>query len=1127
MFRLYHSNDLDVLKELLVHEIRQNPAGLFEQETLLVQSQGMAHWLRLQLADGLGIAAQLDFPLPSAYVWRVFNTLKPDLPERSHFDKQAMAWKLMRLLPQLKNQPACEALAHYLEDDRHGLRCYELAHKIADVFDQYLVYRPDWLLSWEQGSDDAEGADVRLHPWQPVVWRALVDDSRRLGHSLDHRARLTLSLEEIVAAQGQRLSALPKRLFVFGIAALPGSYWDVLNAISPHIDVHFFLLNPCRNYWGDIVSDQQRARIISRTPDAAAYLDSGNPLLASWGRLGRDFLTLVHDTAAEGGLQDIEAWTEVPRDHLLGHLKADLLELQDGRAGAYRPESLTNSHFKKPVGPGDDSLRFVAAHSPLREVQRLHDQLLHWFSTIPGLKPRDVVVMVPDIDQYAPYIDAVFASAPDDQRIPWAIADQSQVQENPLLDSLLGLMSLFDNRLQLTDVLDWLDVPAIRRRFGMDDNDLGELRRWLDKAAIRWGLDDEHRSELGFPAFDQNSWRKGLRQLLLGLLLPQDDQLHWQDDWPVFAVEGAAAEQLGQLLALADTLEKWQTFQSEPHTPEVWMAAIPELLDDFCDADLDEAVQLQRVRDALGRWHDELRDADFSGDLSPQVVRNWFREYLTAQGGWQRFLAGPVNFCTLMPMRSIPFRAVCLLGMNDQDYPRQVVPVGFDLIASGKARRGDRSRREDDRYLVLEALCSAQDKLYVSYRGRDVRENHELQPSVLISELLDYVSDSYCLAGDEDLPGKDSRARLRQWLTEELPLQPFSRSSYSADGQRRVPSHHRLWAGVVNAAQQPLSERPFFDRALPMPDEFDASQVLWEDVKASLLKPADFFMKRRLRLSPELYADEARDEETFIPDNLENSQLRTRWLADQVAGHGDLGTYVQREQALGHLPVSGLGELQAEAISSQLQPLSDVLLKLCHGEPASGTARLTLQVPGPELSGESRELSCILSGEYHGVWQGLLVQSRSSDIRGEHLLGLWLDLVLLAAAEPGRVQGAVIVGGKKELQEFSFAAPDQAAAQDYLRQCLQHYWRSWQAPQTPLPGLLWALLNTPEDKRQRVLDKEMASDYSALNRTATLRCLPDLSLQLMQDVDGWLEQHEWLFALPRQCLQDSAAEVAS
>ena len=164
MFRLYHSNDLDVLKELLVHEIRQNPAGLFEQETLLVQSQGMAHWLRLQLADGLGIAAQLDFPLPSAYVWRVFNTLKPDLPERSHFDKQAMAWKLMRLLPQLKNQPACEALAHYLEDDRHGLRCYELAHKIADVFDQYLVYRPDWLLSWEQGSDDAEGADVRLHP---------------------------------------------------------------------------------------------------------------------------------------------------------------------------------------------------------------------------------------------------------------------------------------------------------------------------------------------------------------------------------------------------------------------------------------------------------------------------------------------------------------------------------------------------------------------------------------------------------------------------------------------------------------------------------------------------------------------------------------------------------------------------------------------------------------------------------------------------------------------------------------------------------------------------------------------------------------------------------------------------
>ena len=1125
MFRLYHSNDLDVLKELLLHEIRKNPAGLFEQEALLVQSQGMAHWLRLKLADGLGIAAQLDFPLPSAYVWRVFNTLKPELPERSHFEKQAMAWKLMRLLPDLQHQPQCDALAYYLEDDPHGLRCYELAHKIADVFDQYLVYRPDWLLNWEQGKDEAEGTDLSLHPWQPVVWRALVADSQRLGHSLDHRARLTLSLDDLVRHHGQRLSQLPKRLFVFGIAALPGNYWDVLNAISDHIDVHFFLLNPCRNYWGDIISDAQRARIVSHNPETADYLDSGNPLLASWGRLGRDFLTLVHDTAADGRLQDIEAWTDVSRTHLLSHLKADLLDLQDGRAGAYRPEALKNSHFKQTIDPADDSLRLVAAHSPLREVQRLHDQLLHWFSRDPELKPRDIVVMVPDIDQYAPYIDAVFASAPEGQRIPWAIADQSQVQENPLLDSLLGLMSLFDHRLTLSDVLDWLDVPAIRRRFDLDEQSLADLRGWLEAAGIRWGLDEAHRKELGFPAFDQNSWRKGLRQLLLGLMLPSDDDLHWQDDWPVFGVEGAAAEQLGQLLALADTLDKWRTFQSHYHTPAEWMTAIPELLDDFCDADLDEAVQLQRVRDALGRWHEQLQDADFNAELSPQVVRNWFREYLSGQGGWQRFLAGPVNFCTLMPMRSIPFKAVCLLGMNDQDYPRPVVPVGFDLITAGSPRRGDRSRREDDRYLVLEALCSAQDKLYVSYRGRDARENHELQPSVLVSELIDYIGDSYCLTGDEAKPGKESRARLRDWLTEELPLQPFNRRSYDVEGQRDIPSHHPLWAGVANAGLYPLPEQPFVEGALPLPEELDLTQALWDDVKASLLKPADFFMKRRLRLSPDMWHEDLRNEETFVPDGLESSQLRNRWLDDVLQGRADPQRYTEREQSLGRLPVKGLGELQASDLQAQLADLATRARQLYQGEADTGTAQVsvTLDAPG------GQPLICEITGEYHNLWQGRLVHMRTSDVRGEHILNLWLDLVLLVAAQPDSVtvEQAVIIGGKTALQEVTFITPTREQALAYIRLCLKHYWQSWQQPQDVLPGLLWKLLEADESKQQKAIEGELKSEYADINRTAVQRCLPTLANELLNDHEPWRERHAWLWEMPRLMLQDTAEEVQS
>ena len=1144
MFRLYHSNDLEVLKELLLREIRQNPPGVFDHEQILVQSQGMAHWLKLQLADGLGVAAQVDFPLPSAYVWKVFNTLKPELPERSHFEKQAMAWKLMRLLPELASQSdaECAAIATYLNDDTHGLKLYELAHEIADVFDQYLVYRPDWLLAWERGENDIADTDVSAHPWQPIVWRALVADSQRLNHSLDHRARLTLSLEQLVTQYGDRLSELPERLFVFGIAALPGGYWDVLNAISERIDVHFFLLNPCRNYWGDIVDDRQRARILKQSPDAAEYLDRGNPVLASWGRLGRDFLTLVHETAAEGRLQDIEAYADVLNSDaptLLQRIQADLLDLNDPQAQAYTPAALKHSKFKQSIANSDDSLRVVAAHSPLREVQRLHDQLLHWFTHNPELKPRDVVVMVPDIDQYAPYIDAVFASAPEKQRIPWAIADQSQVQENPLLDSVLGLLSLCDSRLQLTDVLDWLDVEAIRARFNIAEADLDIIRDWLERAGVRWGLDDEHRKALGFPGFSQNSWRKGLRQLLLGMMLPDSDDMHWQDDWPVFGVEGNASELLGNLLSLIDTLVKWQSYLSESHATSEWMSAIPELIDDMYAPDLDAGVQLQRVRDAVMRWQEQLSDADYSADLSPQVVRSWFNENLAQQGGWQRFLAGPVNFCTLMPMRSIPFKAVCLLGMNDQDYPRPVTPVGFDLMVTGKARRGDRSRREDDRYLVLEALCSAQHYFYISYRGRDARENHELQPSVLINELLDYVGDAYCLEGDEKYPAKQSRENLRQWLIEELPLQPFNRRTFSKEKNGMpqeagtgIVSFHKLWSSVTNAEFSDSTILPFYESPLALPEEFSLNHVLWSDVKDALLKPADFFLRRRLRLSPELYFKDSNNEETFAPNNLENAILRTQWVEDQITSsaqttHG----FTAREQALGHLPVNGLGILQSESFSRELDELVERLQGLC-AQPLNNTEKddTSLTITRDVILNSGEVVHCQVSGELTHCYQRQLVHWRAGELRGQHLLDAWLDLVLVAAAQPERIASAIVIGRDKtkgRLQEFEFNAPSQIEALAYIDHCIQYYRDAWQAPQPVMPGIMWALSQAADDKKEKLILAAAENEFSEFNRTAMQLCRPELAQQLLStDVadgdanayDHWLEQYQWLWALPQACL---------
>ncbi|MGB1091338.1 MAG: exodeoxyribonuclease V subunit gamma [Oceanobacter sp.] len=1186
MLKIYHSNDLEVLKGILLSLMAQQPPAPFQPETLLVQSQGMAHWLKLQIADGLGVAAQLDFPLPSSFIWQVFNALEPELPERSHFDKALMTWKLFSLLPELAGQPGCEAIADYLKHDGSGLRNYQLSQTIADVFDQYLVYRPDWLLSWEAGQDQIEGADVGLHPWQPLVWRALVRRSEELGHSLQHRARIQQTLADQVDRFPSRLEQLPDRVFVFGIAALPGSYWQVLEAISGHVDVHYLLLNPCRNFWGDLPDVRRRARILQHSPESAVYLERGNPLLASWGKLEKEFLTRIHDNEY---LLDIEAWVDPSQDSLLHCLQADIQLLEDRQQPAFSTAALTCSDFKPEVRPDDESIRIVSAHSALREVQRLHDQLLHWFDCDPNLKPRDIVVMVPDIDQYAPYIEAVFSSSGFSEqdrarRIPWAIADQSRRAENPLLQTYLDLLGLPTSRLLVTEVEDWLEVPAIRARFDIAESDLPLIKRWLSKANIRWGMDSQHRQHLGLSDFDQNSWRKGLRQLLLGFLSP-DQSPGWCGDWPVVAVEGMQAELLGKLMTFVDCLADWQVRLSKSYGAAEWIDLLGQLADAFFAVpgngtnahssdnrtaeaqSMETQLSVQLIRDAIINWNEDLSLSGWleSGQttlLPVRVVQQQMTEQLTQQGGWQRFLAGPVNICTLMPMRSIPFRAVCMLGMNDADYPRPVSPVGFDLLQSGATRPGDRSRRDDDRFLFLEALVSAQEFFYVSYRGHSQQDNAELQPSVLVSELLDYLGDSYRLSGDAELPHDISRANMRDWLVETLPLQPFNpdvfqQAASGSDGAkaRHVGGFQPLWAEVASSLSRASSRfqksaTEFVDTRLELPEELQAAvvdtrvetqvknssvqgettEIHWHDVKRACRDSCQFFFQRRLKAKLDATEESIHTEEPFETDSLSAYGLKSRVLQHRLLFREmpaqDTPSFetkmIQQLQALGELPVGILGQEKARELMAEVEPLTEQLLKL---ELDKSTPK-SLQLELAWTSEEWGKLAVTVTGESLQRVEQRLIRYRVGKIRGQDWLDYWMDLVFETAvcgSESARADTSErtglppleLLGLDGQGEACRVLAPESQQARLWVQQWIEFYLLNWCQPQPLLPSVLWAAVAasapkgeddvTPEARWDAASKSGLQDSFGALASAYWQRCFPGLEDHLGDN--DWLSQH--------------------
>ncbi|MCB1734628.1 MAG: exodeoxyribonuclease V subunit gamma [Gammaproteobacteria bacterium] len=944
MLHLHHGNRLETLLDRLAEITAPPLADVFAAERIVVQNPGMSRWLAQGLAERHGIAANIDYTLPASFVWDTFRGQFEAVPEQSAFSPEALTWRIFAGLPALLDTPAFAELRRYLRDDGDGRKRLQLASRIAALFDQYLIYRADLILAWERGAEAGE--------WQAVLWRTL---TAQLGRR--HRAALLQELAQ--RPGGLDASALPERVCLFGITALAPSYLDVFRAIASHVEVHVFLLSPSFQWWADQLSE----RDLARRRDAARQLgvmDSainagtdGNPLLASLARQGREFLDALHEQVDS----DNPHYAPPEQLNLLGTLQLDLLFMQH--------RGSNDGQARMPVAEDDASLQIHRCHSAIREVQVLHDHLLELFERLPGLHARDIVVMAPEIGRYAPLIDAVFGGVPEDRRIPWSIADISGNDgDEPLIRSFLALLQLPQDRHALGTVLNWLQVPAFARRCGLGDDALPRIEQWLRAAGVRWGRDGAHRAELGIVAEDTHSWAFGLRRLLLGYAV-NDDRTRIASVAPYPDIEGQEAVWLGNLAELIDRLGRWASELGKPATPAEWLQTLPRLLNAFFDFGTEDEGGEARIRSALHQWWEQL-DAASLGDasipLSNAVVHAHLRTALETQTASHRFLNGAVSFCNMVPMRSIPFRVVCLLGMNDTDYPRTQPQLSFDRIAA-KPRKGDRSRRDDDRTLFLEALLSARDSLYISYIGNDARDDSPRNPSVLVSELLETVESGF------ELP--------RQPFVSRHPLQAFSTDNF----------HPPYFSYAGEWLPAPIAPTPLFPAGgeFTVPENHDDSAITLDALHAFFRDPVDHFLRESLGLR--LFAEDVRpaDAEDFTLDGLQSWTLRNDMLGQRIDAP-DTHIDIALLRAQGQLPHGDFGSLAVAGIEAEAEALANVIRPTLKG---AIERELDLSLPdGTRLTGRLKHI---------GRDAMVRFQAGKPNARGQ--LAMWIDHLALNALD--------------------------------------------------------------------------------------------------------------------------------
>lgn len=996
-FHLISGNRLDRLAAHLGARLA-TPANSdsLAPDVVLIPQPALRHWLQQALAERFGVAANLDLCTPSEFVWRLLRAARPVLPEASPWDRERLRWELYALLGDNATglpEPVQHHLQRATADDRRdsgerAITRYALADALAAAYDRYQAYRPDWLRNWERN------VPASRDDWQAQLWRSL---HQRLKGST-HRAALLGDWlarhdRDAEGCAGIAPPGLPPRVAAFGTIHVSPDVLHMLAVVGQWIELDFYLPMPSAEYWGDVESLRERVKRdgIASLSAALADAERDNPLLTAWGAGGREIVAQLFSYDVVLPQRETELFVEPGRDTLLHRLQQDVLERTPPTVAAF--------------GADDVSLQLHACHSKLREVEVLHDQLRALLDDRrfdPPLQPRDIAVLAPDIADYLPLARAVFGglSADDPRYIPFALADRPQAQSHPLVAMLLDVLALADAPLTASGFRDLLATPAVAHALQLDTAQRARIDDWFAAAGIRWGDDEHARERAGAGRWREYSFDFGIDRLLSGYAA--GDGAHaavagTELIAPYSELEGADAETLDRALAFYRRLRELAAWMREPHAASEWRARLAGWLQASLAPVPQDEAEAQARRLLMETLDDFASEATNAGALPALLVRRALRDALTLPSPHRPWLSGGVTFAGMVPLRTVPFRAICLLGLDADAYPRREPADDINRLVDaiqGRAPRypGDRSVRDDDRFLFLQLLCAAGDVFYLSYGGSDARDGSVREPSPVIAELLDAV---------ERMHGEE----VRDQLCVQHPLQPFSPRAFGAgdDGgvEPRRFSYRKEWA-MPTAATMQVNEPPFVTAPLAM-DTVEFEPPDRDALQAFFANPAKVWLQDRLGLRLTTRDEMPDDREPQGSDKLRRYTVIAALTADdprQRIEDND-GDVVRRMRARAELPPGRDGE----ALIEDTRPLARGLL-------AEARAVLTAST-SPEVA-EATAPVAFRFDDMHRDAGGhpLRLILEAGKLDGKRRLRAGIDHLLLASVHGAQARTVLIGEGK-------------------------------------------------------------------------------------------------------------------
>lgn len=974
------SNSLEDLAGQLVSALAEQETTVFQKQYLVTQTDGMNNWLTIQMATRMGISANTRFLKPNDIVNQLYFWLGGDgdkVMGAGH-----LQWLLFNLLTDAAFTSRYPWIASYYSDD--DVKRIALAGKLADMFDQYQVYRPEMVDEWNL----AAISQLQQDDWQQFIWIRVREKTG--GELTDRTSVIRYIIQQLSdPVQQERLAAKLPYLHVFGVSIITQLHIHLFNQLSRFIDVSFYLLNPAPLvYWLDDKTEKQIARLAQFQKASTRQRDrmagTGNTLLISWGKVIQETFGLLFEHEAFLNMYNDAGVTEPePAASLLRKIQQDIFYNNDAASRlSISEEDLT-----------DGSLTLNACYTPVREVEVLYNYLVHLADNQQGLSPRDIVVMVSDIDAYAPYIKAIFSTAA--YRFPFTIADESYQSGDSLFTAIESILAISADSFKAEEVMQLLDSRYIRERFNIEDTAL--IRKVVGMANIRFGI-------AGDPEDDTVlvSWNTGLQRIMYGICMGGSTPYQTGDAiiYPVDIAEGAEALELVRFRHFVEVLKWYVTERPVKRSLAGWGAYILQLADNLVfETDTNETDEdYQRLLEYIG--HLNLLTETYNEAVSYEVFKHSFLDIIHTETRSRSFAAGGITFCSLIPMRSIPFKIVALLGMNFDKFPRRETPVSFNLMEQ-KRRKGDRNVKDNDKHLFLETILSARDNLYISYIGRNAKDNSIHPPSALVDELVDYVEGGLM----------SSKVKVRELLITTQPLHGFSQKYFQQQ------------PGLYSYLGDSLSKEEITTSFSKEAKLIDWDEIPVQALLAFFKNPFQFYYNKVLGIY-------YRDEEVLLPDTeiFELDKLQEWKLKNDLLVLDDAAVQEYSLHALktGALPLKHMATIQINKTLEELAPVKE-LFRDCVGDRVEQSLLIDIAM------GES-----VISGKLNGLYDDQLLVISFSKNPYRSLLDAYIKYVLVTA-QGLQVRLNYISAINNEIYTIQAGTYSQATALEVLTRLVDYY----------------------------------------------------------------------------------------